>query len=155
MILGVDPGLGGALAWLREDGSLYFVTDMPVLDGEVSAALLLGDEHIGDLIDDTGAAVIEWPGIMPKNGAKTARSMGMSLATIHTFCVVKQIPTFRVAPGVWKRRMGLSADKEQSRHPPVAHLRAALPAQERRRPGRGRAARRLLAHTCRPNVSSL
>lgn len=110
MILGVDPGLGGALALLERDGSLQQLLDMPTLDGEVSAVGLL-EIPTGDI----EGAVIEWVHLMPKIGTMAARSMGMSLATVHTWLTVRGVPTTRVAPSVWKRAMGLSSDKDQSR----------------------------------------
>lgn len=40
MIIGVDPGLSGAIALIAEHGDLVEVHDMPVVDGLVSSALL-------------------------------------------------------------------------------------------------------------------
>lgn len=112
MVLGIDPGLTGALAWLRWDGTLVAVADMPALAGEVSAQGLADDDRLR--LEMVKVAVLEWPGLMPKNGAKAARSVGMSLATVSTFLTVRGIPTHRVTPGVWKRALNLNADKGRS-----------------------------------------
>jgi len=106
-VLGIDPGLTGALAWLTPDGQLLEVSDMPTLDGEVSAALLANDDEITR--SRVAVAVLEWPGLMPKNGAKSARSMGMSLATMTAVFAVRGIPCHRVTPAHWKNQMGLNA----------------------------------------------
>lgn len=117
MILGIDPGLHGALAWLRPDGTVRAIGDIPVLDGEISAALMFGDPQITTMMGQTTAAIIEWPGLMPvmNNNAKTIRSMGMSLGTLQAVCASWRVPTFRRTPSVWKKAMGLTRDKEECR----------------------------------------
>ena len=41
MIAAIDPGLHGAFAVLDNDGRLVSVTDLPVVDGQVNAALFV------------------------------------------------------------------------------------------------------------------
>lgn len=116
-VLGVDPGLTGALAWLDVTGALIDVVDMPVVAGDVDTETLLALLRQGEAYGGLGVvtAVLEWPGLMPGNGAKSARSMGISLGRLETAILACSIPVTRVTPNVWKRAMGLSADKEASR----------------------------------------
>ena len=115
VILGIDPGLTGALAWLRDDGVLLEVRDMPALDGEVSATMLAHDEEITR--NRVTLAILEWPGLMPtkNNSAKTLRSIGMTLGTISAVLAVRGIPCHRVTPAHWKNQLGLHSDKGESR----------------------------------------
>lgn len=116
-VLGVDPGLTGALAWLDVTGALVDVVDMPVVAGDLDTEALLALLRQGEPYGGLGVvtAVLEWPGLMPGNGAKSARSMGMGLGRLETAILACSIPVTRVAPNAWKRAMGLSADKEASR----------------------------------------
>lgn len=146
LVLGIDPGVYGAMAWLRPDGTLKAVGDILSLDGEVSAALLFSDPQITTLMGCTSAAVIEWPGLMPvmNNNAKTIRSMGMTLGTLNAFCASWRVPTHRRTPSVWKKAMGLTRDKEQCRAEAIRLWPASEP-QFRRKKDADRAEAALLA----------
>jgi hypothetical protein len=85
---------------------------MPVLDGEVDA---LGLANLLAAMPEAHSAIIEWPGIMPRNGAKSARSMGMSLGIITSVVALALIPAHRTPPMQWKRSLGIGHDKEASR----------------------------------------
>ena len=113
VILGIDPGLTGALAWLHHDGHLLGVVDMPVLGGEVNAAMLLMDDELREGRVDQ--AILEWPGVMPHDGRAQCRSMGITLGTLSTVLTARHIPVHRVAPGTWKRALNLTSNKDQSR----------------------------------------
>jgi hypothetical protein len=119
VLLGVDPGLSGALAWLHPGGALSALADMPVIDkSEI-------DPHgLFDLIAEHGkvdAAVIEWPHVLPINGAKTAYSMGLSLGIISTALALAEVPIHRITPSGWKRSAGIKGASRQERN---AHARA-------------------------------
>ena len=110
IVIGIDPGLHGAVATFDGD-RLLTVVDMPVLAGEVDTrelASIIRSEH------DT-TAVLEWPGIMPRNGAKSARSIGFQLGQIITVLAYENVPCHQYAPGVWKRGLNLNGDKAASR----------------------------------------
>ena len=120
LVVGIDPGLTGALALLDEHGTLLEVGDMPVVDHQVNAALLHG------ILDDWRAVVYEYPcvntltvvtelvGPMPKQGVTSVFSFGVSYGTILGV-VGARWPLHRVRPAVWKRAMGLTADKDACR----------------------------------------
>ena len=64
-MLGIDPGLSGALAFLGLDGSIHEIEDMPLLGRQVNAHLM------ARLIQGYGPikmAVVESAHSMPKQG---------------------------------------------------------------------------------------
>jgi crossover junction endodeoxyribonuclease RuvC len=120
LYLGIDPGLTGALALLNSDGSLHGVEDLPVMargkgrvKHEIDPAALarLLRPHAADI----ELAVVEQVGSMPGQGVASVFSMGHSLGCIVGVVQALGIPLQLVAPAVWKRRAGISADKNLAR----------------------------------------
>ena len=73
IILGVDPGKSGALAFYDPDADTVDVFDMPVVDGEVNAA------EVARIIRGFKPkfAIIERVHAMPKNGAVSMFKTGI------------------------------------------------------------------------------
>jgi crossover junction endodeoxyribonuclease RuvC len=113
MILGVDPGLSGALAAVSEDGKLLWVEDMPVVDKEVSSTML--GVFLRPYVPSITTVAIEKVASMPGQGVATmfkfGKGYGQVLGVLDTLQLVCVHPT----PSQWKRDMGLNADKERSR----------------------------------------
>jgi len=111
MIIGVDPGLSGAIALIAEHGDLVEVHDMPVVDGLVSSALL------ANLIRGRGVdvAVVEQVSARPGQGVSSMFKFGRSLGVVEGVLSTLGVPVVYVTPGKWKKAMGLSSDKELSR----------------------------------------
>lgn len=109
-IIGIDPGLTGALAVLGPDGLLEQLDDLPVIrdrslawiDG-VGLRTLLGARSINGTI----RAVIERAHAMPKNGCAGAFSQGCTLGSILAVVQTAGFPIELVSPATWKRALGL------------------------------------------------
>lgn len=110
-VIGIDPGLKGALAWVASTGTLLAVEDMPIVDKEVNAKLL------ADLIRSTGreCAVVERQQSMPKQGVSSVFKTGVGYGTILGVLAALDVPTFIVSSSVWKKTLHLTNDKEMSR----------------------------------------
>jgi hypothetical protein len=111
-VLGVDPGLKGALAWVNGTGELLEIEDMPLVDNEVNAKLL------ANLIVGYGSlecAVVERQQSMPKQGVATTFKTGTGYGIIIGCLAALNIPTFFLSPTQWKKVLHLSNDKELSR----------------------------------------
>jgi hypothetical protein len=128
VILGIDPGASGALAWLTNDGStLRHIEDMPVIDGTTSASLLA---HIIRSMSPTErlTAVVEHVGSMPGQGVASTFKFGASWGIVLGVLAALDVPYELVRPNVWKRAMALGKDKGASRAlacrmwPESAHL---------------------------------
>jgi crossover junction endodeoxyribonuclease RuvC len=117
MIIGIDPGLSGAIAWVSEDGHLIRVADMPTVEvngkKKVSPQMLVSmlEEH-DDLIR---LAAIEEVGAMPGQGVTSMFNFGYSAGILAGVCAGLRIPMAFFRPAVWKRQAAVPADKGAAR----------------------------------------
>lgn len=114
-ILGVDPGLQGALAtW---DGKHLHVADVPIMKARAR-----GNEinlpALSDVVNELipfNIAYVERNSVRPKEGISSAQKnglvAGMLLGCVAMYC--RQI--IRPTPNQWKKAMKLTKDKEYSR----------------------------------------
>ena len=111
IILGVDPGKSGALAFYSPGQDIVYPFDMPVVDGEVNAA------EVARIIREFKPkfAIIERVHAMPKNGAVSMFNFGFAYGSVRGVVSGMNIPTHLVTPTTWKRHYKLSSDKEGSR----------------------------------------
>lgn len=120
-ILGIDPGLSGALAFYEPETGALEVFDMPVFavkrNGKTKRCLDL--YQLGMLVDshanDTAKAVVEEVGAMPKQGVSSSFSFGFSAGAAQMVVAANMIPMTTIVPAVWKRVMKLNASKDGSR----------------------------------------
>lgn len=112
-VLGLDPGLSGAIAWIDRDGGhrFYNAIDMPVMDGRVNAAEL--SWHIEDL--RPAYAVVEQVGSMPGQGVASTFKFGMSYGIALGVLGAMEIPIVHVRPARWKKFFSIGSDKEKGR----------------------------------------
>jgi crossover junction endodeoxyribonuclease RuvC len=115
LILGVDPGLTGALALVDVSRpQLVDILDMPVIrDGntcDVDGTVIL------DWLDNRGVACIhiEHVASSPQMGVASAYKFGCMAGGVRAILRATPWPMHSVSPGVWKRRAGLSKDKRAS-----------------------------------------
>lgn len=150
--IGIDPGLSGALAWLRPGG--LSIIDMPTLTigrGGKRKRELDPDALANLLRDDPGHAVIEDVHAMPGQGVSSVFSFGSTKGTIIGILAALQIPRSKVSPAVWKKALRVPADKDGARaraselFPASSHLWARVKDD-------GRAEAALIAEWGRRNV---
>jgi hypothetical protein len=111
-ILGVDPGLSGAIAFyfpLTPDR--IAVEDMPVAGGEVSGALLA--EMVVSF--QPSLAIIEQVAAGHGWGRSACFNFGRSAGRVDGVLAALAIPIKYVSPNVWKKHYRLSRDKDESR----------------------------------------
>lgn len=111
-ILGIDPGLSGAIAfYFPNHPDMIGAEDVPVVGKEIDApALARRIEQMGPTI-----AIIEQVGAMPKQGVSSTFRFGMAYGTIRGVVQAIGVPTHLVVPTRWKKHFRLSADKEEAR----------------------------------------
>lgn len=110
LILGIDPGKTGALAWLNQKtGELNHIEDMPRLDGAALGATLR------DLLVEHPAVVawVEKIGYMP--GQQGRATFSQHYGTILGALGAWDIPVRHVAASKWKRAAGLTKRKGETR----------------------------------------
>ena len=114
-VVGIDPGLTGALAVLNGEGVALF--DLPVSGGEVDGAVLYSELLLANTVDSIDAVFMEETHAMPKTGSKGNYSQGVSKGAIVTAVKCAGLVLHRVPPATWKTKMGLRGkDKAFSRH---------------------------------------
>lgn len=112
VIVGVDPGISGAVAALdAATGQLLWVEDMPVLDKWVNAAAL-ADLLRGELIR---AAAVESVHAMPRQGVTSSFNFGRGYGQVLGVLATLNAPTMHPTPQLWKKALGVTADKSSSR----------------------------------------
>ena len=112
VILGVDPGVSGAIAfYFPIIPSRIAVDDVPVAGGEINAAELARLIRI----HQPTLAVIERVSAMPGNGGVSMFNFGRSYGDVRGVIAALDIPLHFVTPQKWKKHFGLSADKDESR----------------------------------------
>lgn len=116
-ILGIDPGLQGALAWLRPDGECIDVADVPILN-EGPRRKSIDAAALADLVRRHPArqAVIEAVHARPTDSKVSAFTFGRNLGALEAVILAAGIPLLRVHPVTWRRTAGLApgAPKEAS-----------------------------------------
>ena len=120
-IIGIDPGLSGAIAIL-EDNKIKELFDMPVMpDGkknkrQQNSALLvkLIKDNIENLEDTV--MVVEQVNAMPGQGVTSMFNFGQTFGAIKGICAALGLPIFLVRPAKWKKHFDLiNSSKDASR----------------------------------------
>jgi len=114
-VLGVDPGLQGALAtW---DGKELVVIDVPIVK-----ARKRGNEinlpALADLVAQLApfdASYVERNSVRPKEGISSAQKNGLVAGTLLGCVIMCCRQIHRPTPAQWKKVMKLTKDKEYSR----------------------------------------
>src|SRR5262249_16425827 len=118
---GLDPGLSGACAVLTPDGTLEALWDVPPLmltttrgrkqAYDIPGLVVLLAPYSGP----QSHVIIEEVQAMPGQGIRSMFTIGLGMGLWLGILATLGLPHTCVRPGVWKRRLGLSGDKEQAR----------------------------------------
>jgi crossover junction endodeoxyribonuclease RuvC len=130
LIIGADPGLSGALAFLRTSttGPLLTIEDMPALAAgkrrEVSPQLLSSILAAQVKDSDSMHAYVELASAAPikgrRQGTVSMFSFGRSYGVLLGVLAAMQVPTQLVAPTTWRTAQRLGKGKDASRVKAVA-----------------------------------
>lgn len=112
-VLGIDPGLFGALALYDEDG-LHDVLDIPIQKAsgrgnEVNWPVL--NQQWDDLFFWTDHVFLERVASRPGEGVSSAFKFGTVFGGLRGLCAAKLLPLTLVTPNVWKKSYGIQASK--------------------------------------------
>lgn len=123
MILGIDPGLDGAIATLSPEGDLVGVTDMPTTPDGAKGRRALNAPLLWHAISVSHASIayVELIGPRPTDGVVGAFGFGRSRGILEGVLAAAGIPVVMIAPPVWKRAHDIPPGKE---HKDVARARA-------------------------------
>ena len=120
-ILGIDPGLSGAIAIL-ENKKVISLYDMPVMaEGkknkkQLNSAQLVNiiKRHI--LPNKETFVIVEQVSAMPGQGVTSMFNFGQTFGSIKGICAALGLPIFYVRPAKWKKHFELiNSSKDASR----------------------------------------
>jgi crossover junction endodeoxyribonuclease RuvC len=122
LILGIDPGLGGALAFISKFAppNLQKVYDMPTYVPQNGSKKKIDAEKIASIMthysERVAFAIVEEVGVMGGHeGTVSMFNFGFGAGILQGVLSTLLIPTFYVKPAVWKSLLGLGRNKEDSR----------------------------------------
>ena len=120
-IIGIDPGLSGAIAIL-EDNKVLSIFDMPVMAEGKKNKRQLNSAQLVDIIkenikiNDDIAVVVEQVNAMPGQGVTSMFNFGQTFGAIKGVCAALKLPIFFVRPSKWKKHFDLlNSSKDSSR----------------------------------------
>lgn len=117
-ILGVDPGLSGALAFYEPTSGDLVVVDTPVLHVKEGGSMKAKPDtySIGILLDQwrplVRFCVIERVHSMPKQGVASSFNFGDAFGVVRGAIAANLIPMQYVEPREWKAALRLRGGKE-------------------------------------------
>lgn len=114
MILGIDPGVTGAVAILSDTGELIDVQDMPSLPDGAKGRQAVNAPLLASIVRTAAAsrAFCELVGPRPGDGAVGAFGFGRSRGVIEGVLGGAGVPVVMIAPPVWKRAAGIPPGRE-------------------------------------------
>ena len=120
-IIGIDPGLSGAIAIL-EDKKVLNIFDMPVMaEGkknkrQLNSAQLVNIIKENTIKNEDIAVVVEQVNAMPGQGVTSMFNFGQTFGAIKGVCAALNLPIFFVRPSKWKKHFELiNSSKDASR----------------------------------------
>ena len=120
-IIGIDPGLSGAIAVLQ-DNKVEEIFDVPVMtDGKKNKRQLNSAQLVKLLKDNIKdneeiAIVVEQVNAMPGQGVTSMFNFGQTFGAIKGICAALNLPIFFVRPAKWKKHFDLiKSSKDASR----------------------------------------
>mgnify|MGYP001218290174 FL=1 len=120
-IIGIDPGLSGAIAIL-ENNKVLNIFDIPVMSEgkknkrQLNSALLVDllKENINQ--EEEVAVVVEQVNAMPGQGVTSMFNFGQTFGALKGICAALKLPIFFVRPSKWKKHFELiNSSKDASR----------------------------------------
>lgn len=127
IILGIDPGVEGALAFIDTEACTLRVFDMPTFSRTTTKTKRFTDAvSVGTLLRSAEIthAFVEQVAASPQMGVVSAFSFGQSFGTLKGALSALLVPLDEVPPAVWKRQMRAPKDKKESK----ARARELMPA---------------------------
>lgn len=118
-VVGVDPGLTGAVAILDNNTALVGLADLPVCRTPGKLAWINGlelEELLAHYLHiSKGVAVVELASAMPKQGVSSTFAFGVTFGSILSVLQAWEMPLHLVRPSQWKKDLQLAGkDKKAS-----------------------------------------
>ena len=120
-IIGIDPGLSGAIA-VMQDKKVINMFDMPIMAEGKKNKRQLNSSQLVNIIkenineDEETVVVVEQVNAMPGQGVTSMFNFGQTFGAIKGVCAALKLPIFFVRPSKWKKHFELiNSSKDASR----------------------------------------
>ena len=120
-VIGIDPGLSGAIAVL-EDKKVLSIFEMPVMSEgkknkrQLNSALLVNIIKQNMKKNEEIVVVVEQVNAMPGQGVTSMFNFGQTFGAIKGVCAALGLPIYFVRPSKWKKHFELiNSSKDSSR----------------------------------------
>ena len=122
-IIGIDPGISGAICFF-DNGKILDVIDMPtMIDGkknkkQVNGSQLVNEinQRISNISNSKISVVVEHVTAMPGQGVTSMFNFGQSFGVLKGICAALKLPIFFIRPIKWKKYYNLiNTEKDASR----------------------------------------
>ena len=120
-IIGIDPGLSGAIAIL-ENNKVLNIFEIPVMSEGKKNKRQLNSAQLVKLLRDNivkneeVSVVVEQVNAMPGQGVTSMFNFGQTFGAIKGICAALKLPIFFVRPSKWKKHFELiNSSKDSSR----------------------------------------
>tara|TARA_B100000579_G_scaffold330213_1_gene280399 strand:- start:239 stop:730 length:492 start_codon:yes stop_codon:yes gene_type:complete len=122
-IIGIDPGISGAICFFK-DGKIIDVIEMPSMaEGKKNKKQVNGNQIFNEIKsrlpqanDEKVSVVVEHVTAMPGQGVTSMFNFGQSFGVIKGICSAMQLPIHFVRPTKWKKYFNLiNTSKDASR----------------------------------------
>ena len=121
IIIGIDPGVSGAICVLKE-GKILEVYEMPtMIDGKKNKKQVNGAEVTNIFLKELNnkykaKVVVEHVTAMPGQGVTSMFNFGQSFGVLKGICAALKLPIYFVRPVKWKKHFNLiKTNKDASR----------------------------------------
>ena len=119
-IIGIDPGLSGAIAVL-DDLKIFDLFDMPIMPEGKKNKNQLNSAQLVNIIKrhihtNSTFVIVEQVSAMPGQGVTSMFNFGQTFGAIKGICASLDLPIFYVRPAKWKKHFDLiNSSKDASR----------------------------------------
>ena len=120
-IIGIDPGLTGAIA-IMQNNKVLDIIEMPVMSEGKKNKRQLNSAQLVSIIkkniesNEEVAVVVEQVNAMPGQGVTSMFNFGQTFGAIKGVCAALGLPIFFVRPSKWKKYFELiNSSKDSSR----------------------------------------
>ena len=123
LIIGVDPGISGAICFF-ENGRIMDVVEMPTMtEGKKNKRQVNGSQiyneiskRINKIEKQNIRVIIEQVSAMPGQGVTSMFNFGQSFGILKGICSAMQLPMYFIRPAKWKKYFSLiNSEKDASR----------------------------------------
>ena len=133
-VIGIDPGLSGAIAIL-ENNKVLSIFDMPIMaEGKKNKRQLNSAQLVNIIKENTSkseeiAVVVEQVNAMPGQGVTSMFNFGQTFGAIKGVCAALDLPIFFVRPSKWKKYFELINSSKDSSRTKVIEMYPSLSSQ--------------------------